>query len=364
MSDGISGQQNSDDDFDRALRELTEGTAAEPRFREASAAERARRAKELARQQAKRTRKRAGRSRGQGRAERDHGRATRWTGLGVLLVVAAVGGFLWLEFGPRTATTTGTAVAPVTSVTADSGPPADPFASSPADSWADGTAGIVIPAARPVGGFTAAQVAAAYQTTRKLLMAGDLDHQTLLGGPPTAYADLLTSEQRAQFLGALNKEGANAAGRPVSTRMWVMSFAPGSSQLIGNVIKVQGTMSAKSVDDSGTTALAVTVNYLFVYPIEPPGDPADWMRFVAHQYGSFDFAQWDDPGGPIQPWNQTIVGHAGGRCGSTDGYQHPDYPGERASGAGGTQTGPAVNPYSLATSVPGGSAVCGNSTGT
>jgi hypothetical protein len=221
----------------------------------------------------------------------------------------------------------------------------------------------VIPAAKPAGNFTAAQVEAAYQTTRKLLIAADLNHPTLLGGAPTAFADLLTSQQRALFLAGLNKKGANTGGYPLSTRMWVMSFAPGSSQLVGSVIKVRGTMSAKSVSDSGITALAVTVDYLFTYAIEPPGAPADWMRFLAHHYGSVDFAQWYDPGGPLQPWDQTITGHSGIRCGSTDGYQHPDYPSERASGAGGTQSGPALSPYSSATDVPGGGAVCGRSTG-
>jgi hypothetical protein len=60
----MSGRrQYSDDEFDRALRELAEGTAGEPRFREPSAAERAGQAK----QQAKRARKQSRRGRGRGR---------------------------------------------------------------------------------------------------------------------------------------------------------------------------------------------------------------------------------------------------------------------------------------------------------
>jgi hypothetical protein len=356
----MSGQQRfSDDEFDRALRELAEGTAGEPRFREASAAERARQAK----QQAKRARRQAKPRRRRGRAE--HGPATAWTSVGVVLVLAAVGAFAWLQLRHPSTTATGTRVAPTVAMAASAAdPPADPFAGTPANTWADGARGIVVPAAKPVGNFTAAQVEAAYKTTRNLLIAADLNKPTLLGSAPTAFADLLTSEQRAQFLSGLNKKGANKVGDPLSTRMWVMSFAPGSAQLVGSVVKVQGTMSAKSVSESGTTALSITVNYVFTYAIEPPGAPTDWMRFLAHKYGSFDFAQWDDPGGPLQPWNQTSIGHAGIRCGFTDGYQHPDYPSERSSGAGGTQSGPAINPYSGATAVPGGGAVCGRTTGT
>ena len=355
----MSGQQqhSDDDEFDRALRELAEGTAAEPRFREPSAAERER----LAEEQARQARKRARRRRRRPRTERGRGPTTRWTSAGVIIAVAAAGGFAWLLLRPGSTTATGSAVVPAV---AQSGPPADPFAGTSADGWADGAAGIVIPAAKPAGGFTAAQVAAAYQTTKKLLIAGDLNQSTLLGGAPTAFADLLTSEQRADFLAGLDTKGVNAGGRPVSTRMWVMSFAPGSTELIGSVIKVEGTMSAKSVSYEGTTALAVIVNYLVAYPIEPPGDPADWMRFTAHQYGDLYFESWDNQDGPLQPWDQTIVGHDGSQCGSTDGYQHPDYPSMRESAPAPTESGPVLSPYSTATAVPGGGAVCGRSTGT
>src|SRR5690348_5000533 len=46
------------------------------------------------------------------------------------------------------------------------GPPADPFAGTPAEHWADGAAGITIPAAKAHGPYSAAQVRSAYQTTR------------------------------------------------------------------------------------------------------------------------------------------------------------------------------------------------------
>jgi hypothetical protein len=142
----------------------------------------------------------------------------------------------------------------------------------------------------------------------------------------------------------------------------IASFAPGSAEFIGNVIKVHGTMSAGTAREAGGVVLAVTVDYLFAYAVEPPGRPADWMRVVDHQYGSVDFAPWDDPGGPLEPADQTIIGNAGITCGTTDGYIHPAYPSQRSSGA--AQSGPAVNPYSSATSVPGGGAVCGRTSGT
>jgi len=330
MSDGMSGQpRDSDDEFYRAVRELAAGAAA-------------------------------------GQAKREAGRARKraWTA-GVVIVLAAVGTFGWLQLRHPSTVSAGRSTPPtiasVAPTIADAASPALPFAGTPAQTWADDAAGIVVPAAKPVGNFTAAQVEAAYQTSRKLLIAGNLNKATLLGGPPTAFAGLLTSQQRADFLGRLNTKGVDKAGRPLSTRVEVTSFAPGSAELIG-VIKVQGSMSAKSVVFAGSTALAINVNYLFAYAVEQPGNPTDWTRVVAHQHGSFDFAPWGDPGGPLTPWDDTGGDHAGALCGSTDGYLRPDYPSESASAAGPTPSGTFMNPYSNAGAD--GSAVCAQTTHT
>ena len=91
-----------------------------------------------------------------------------------------------------------------------------------------------------------------------------------------------------------------------------MSFAPGSTRLIGSVVKVEGTMSAKSVSVSGTTALAITVNYVFTYAIEPPGS-----RPTGCGFSRTSTAASNSRGGTIwatgsSRWISTIIGHAGG----------------------------------------------------
>ena len=373
----------AEDDFDRALRELTQGKAGAAKFREPSAAERAKAAKkqsELANRQARAARRQTGRRQGYGQSDgwrggvrhdvpvgRRGGRGKRAAAVIVPLALVAAALFGWREFSgslaSRTATDT-SGLSPVAPLTQSDGSPADPFASTPADSWADGAAGIVIPAAKPVGPFSAAQVATAYATVKKLLTADLLDKKTILGGPPTAYAQFLTTQQRSQFLAGLNTRGTQKNGEPLSTRRWVVSFAPGSAELIGSVLKVHGGMTAQAIHESGTVVLAINVDYIVTYPIEPPGQPSDWMRVVAHQYGLFAFAPWDDPGGPLEPWDQTIVGTAGDQCGSTDGYLHPDYPSLRLTpGAAGTP-GPTVNPYAPPTREPSGSPACGGAANT
>jgi len=241
------------------------------------------------------------------------------------------------------------------------GPPSDPFAGTPAEAWADGAAGIVIPQAQQTGPYTAAQVQAAYETTRQLLIAAHLDPQTLNGGLPVAYANLLQPLVRNAFWANLNTVGVNNDGAPLSTRAWVTSFAPGTTVLIGNVIKVAGTMSAQPETNpliEGGQALDIVVNYRFVYPVEPPGDPGAWMRVVGIASGKVRFSPSSN-GGPLLPWDDTAPAVAGARCDSVDGYVHPDYangPPENVQASG-----PPFDPYDL-NEVPAG--YCQETTGT
>jgi hypothetical protein len=234
-------------------------------------------------------------------------------------------------------------------------PPADPFAGTPADQWANGAAGIVTPTAGPVGGYTKAQVESAYQTTRKLLIAANLNRTILLGGPPTAFADLLTNDQRKQFVAGLDKLGLNKQGEPVSTREMVTSFAPGGTQLIGDAIKAHGTMRAQAGN--------VDVDYIFVYPIEPPGQPTRWMRVVVQASGYVAFADWAGAATSFEPWVEYTGSVAGVVCGTTDGYVHPDYPNNSPAGTGPTASpsGTAIDPYAMGNT---GTSGCHPTTGT
>lgn len=201
------------------------------------------------------------------------------------------------------------------------------------------------PTAKPVGQFTAAQVATAYATTRKLLIAAALNRQTLLGGAPAAFASLLTKQQRTEFLANLNKTGLRDNGTSLSTRIWVASFAPGTTRLIGSVIKTHGMMSARAGTDKGNPVLIVRVNYRFVYPVEPPGAPARWMRVVGQITGSVEFGDWAQASTPFEPWVLFGVASAGVDCGEPDGYIHPAYPEGTPSKV--QPSGPALDPYSM-----------------
>lgn len=152
-------------------------------------------------------------------------------------------------------------------------------------------------------------------------------------------------------------------GFALGTRGWVTSFAPGTTRFVTTVVKVHGSMSAGETVSSGRTVLRVKADYLFVYAIEPPGHPEDWMRIVVQDADILDFAQWDDPGGLLEPWALSVGGStAGGQCGMPDGYVHPAYPNGARTGV--RPSGPPIDPYAPAPSPTSTSYVCQATTGT
>jgi hypothetical protein len=374
------GQPDSPDDIDKRLREIDEELRQPAKFKELSAAERARKPRLRDRRTARKLRKpvqghapvpvpdhwRSGPARPQ-RTSSGHGKA--WS---LLIAVVVIGGLIaaGIEL-PKLALHKAPSGAPSAPATPSSRPTtaagvsslpsptvAAPFLGTPAQSYPDGAAGIVIPPAHQVGSYSAAQVEAAYQTTRRLLIAASLNTRALGGDTPNAFARLLIPRQRTQFLVGLDKTGLNAKGGERSTRTWVIAFAPGT-ELVGTVIKVHGTMQASTYSSDGSPLLRIEVNYLFVYAVMEPGVPSSLMRLVVHDEGPVSFGTFDDPGGPLEPWWQMVNTIAGIKCGATDGYIHPQFP---VSGPGKKRpTGSPVNPYDQNEPLYSG---CRNTTGT
>jgi hypothetical protein len=387
MSDEKAGPVPGEDALDRALRELTEGSAGDARFREPSAAERAAAARKLSRQaarQAKATEKAARtgtRKRAKAVAELAGNPADGWRGgyrydvpaaearrrragrrvvqsVAWIVSIAILGCLLWFAqskgvFGRSVASggndtqlVTNGAVPSTSLGTAGAAvePPADPFAGTPADSWANGAAGIVTPAAAAHVPYSKSQVAQAFAMTRKFLMAANLDPATLAGGAPGAFAGLLLPAERSTFIADLNKMGADKQGYTLSTRALLTSFAPGTTTLIGKDIKVQGAMTASVVTGADRQPeLHVNVDYRFVYAVEPPGKPADWRRVVVIVGGYVAFGDWQSASTSFAPWTELHNSFAGVRCDVRDGYIHPAYPGGPADT---TPRKGAVDPYS------------------
>ncbi len=209
----------------------------------------------------------------------------------------------------------------------------DPFAGSPEEHFADGSAGIVLPPGHAIAGYTATQVSLAYIVTKHLLAAANLDVQTLQGGPPFAFAGLLIPNQESYFAQNLTRTGVAPNGRAESTRAWVTSFTPGSLTLVGGVIKVHGRMTAITATDGGRHVLRIHADYVFVYPVQRAAQPATRMRIVVLVVADADFARWATAGGPFQvrwlPVGRGVSANA--RCDAKDGFIQPNFTGAASS---------------------------------
>jgi len=272
-------------------------------------------------------------------------------GRSALAILFAVALLAAISFGahrllqPRTPGTPGTASSPAPSLR-PLFTTANPFAGSSANAYADGAAGIVLPVAHPVGQYSSAQVTAAYVTVKAMLVAAMLNWPTMYGHKPTALGRLLISQQRSWFYDHLTKPIKPGKGPGWLSWEWVTAFAPGTD-VVGRVVKVQGLpMTAKVVTVNQHPALQVYADYIFVYAVQQPGVVASRLRIVAQEYATIRFAQWNDPGGSLEPWISDFgASYAGARCGTTDGLVHPAFP---ALGPGRVPpSGPPVNPYKL-----------------
>lgn len=375
MGTWSEGSPNDPGEIDPLFRELERELGRPARFVEPSAAERARKptkkmgrraarkAKKLRKpvqeprsgQQAARTRSQAT---GSGRARPPAAGDGRGRSLlaAAIVVVFVAGAVFWIfklktsESADQKPVTNGATPSGQHVVSSTPTPTlANPFAGTPAASYADGALGIVIPAAHPVGTYSAAQVAAAYRRTKKMIIAARLDETTLHGGSPNAFADMLISQQRAQFISQLDKIGLTSSGFQASSRTWVTSFAPGTAQLVGKVIKVHGDMYATTGRNGSFHVLRVHADYLFVYAVERPGQPATLMRIVVRDVVDVDFAAYTVPGGPLEPWWRPEGGGvAGARCDVNDGFVHPQFPNGAPDKV--KPTGAPVDPYDQSTS--------------
>lgn len=134
-----------------------------------------------------------------------------------------------------------------------------PFAGTPAAGWVDGADGIAVPPARPVGGYSSAEVADALARTKEVLTVAHLGQAMLIGHNPTAYVALLAPNARGQERASIGGGADPDEGGEVTL------FAPGF-HLLPVPVKVNGSMTV-TTDAHGQ--LVVHANYVFAYPFAP-----------------------------------------------------------------------------------------------
>lgn len=216
---------------------------------------------------------------------------------------------------------------------------ADPFAGSPAEKYADGAAGFVMPKAKAIGGVSKKDVAKAMDRTRDLMAAAYLDHKTLAGGKPSAFMKLLDREQRVWYRKNLDRKKPDKDD--FDSRGWVISFAPKTAQLSTDVIKVSGRTTLTKARKYGRRGALLKLNHLVVYAVHRPGQPATTVRLVAHPTGSvFVYREAGELVLWLENWGASSTP---ARCDVDDAFIHPSYADSAPDTVG--ASGPPSDPY-------------------
>jgi hypothetical protein len=140
----------------------------------------------------------------------------------------------------------------------------EPFAGTPAANYPKGAAGIRLPRAKAVPGFSAAQVAADLADVRTALIAARLDARMIDRHDPSELLKLLAPTSQA----SVKKEFGTNVGLAHVT--WIdprTPLAPDEQPRVSGRVSYAGTMQ------QGIPMLAVTTNFIWVYAFARPDHP-------------------------------------------------------------------------------------------
>lgn len=139
--------------------------------------------------------------------------------------------------------------------------PSSPFAGTPAQQFADGSAGLVLPAARAAGELQTADVALALYSVRRATQAANIERTVLGGTSLAAYLDAVGPETRHRLQEA--EVGAAATMLDFVTRF------PQSVAVTLDPPKVSGTFT---YEPEGTGAVRIEGRHVFAYTVRGAGE--------------------------------------------------------------------------------------------
>ncbi|MFB7592238.1 hypothetical protein [Streptomyces sp. NPDC056169] len=233
----------------------------------------------------------------------------------------------------------------------------DPFRGSPAARWANGTAGITIPAAKATGWLTKAEVQQALARTRDFLAASSLDPSVLRGGRPEKAISLMNPHQ--QDVRTFVSTALRTPSDDDDPRLLFSRFDPAQARLVGDAVRTRGRIT---YGEGKLGALEVTADVTFVYASAPAGGGDEVVRTIVRRE---TVVSWDDPRKvTTEEGTFTLLSYkthmTNGGCGKATGYFRPEF-GGGGSEAGSTD-GRTVDPYDRSTTMGEGHEGCGTAT--
>jgi hypothetical protein len=197
-----------------------------------------------------------------------------------LLVLLSLGAAYAFDLTHKAHPATASGTAPTNPATSST--PGRPFDSTPAAHWAEGAAGIIMPPAETVNGFSEATVAADLDIVRRALIAARLDPRMLVDHDPSTLVSLFAPSSRSAFTRILGGPS------PVVTRLSSGArLGPYQPRVSGD------TAFTVARNKDGLLALTIETNYVWAYAFENGRvavihDDVEWFFFRSEDVAPAD----------------------------------------------------------------------------
>jgi hypothetical protein len=193
------------------------------------------------------------------------------SGLGSVVVIVLIVGAI--KVVPSLLNTSGGSSHPTAAVPSGdsatstaSAAPTQPFQDTPAATYPEAEAGITMPAAKAVTGFTKAQVAAGLEKVKAALIAARLDPRMLVQRDNSKLIGMLAQDARS----GIRKDFTDG-----QFFMYATQIAPGFT-LTGDKVRVKGRVTFRATKENDIRLLEVITKFVWVYPfsgeLKEPGD--------------------------------------------------------------------------------------------
>ncbi|GIF20824.1 hypothetical protein BJ973_001270 [Actinoplanes tereljensis] len=171
-----------------------------------------------------------------------------------------------------------------TSAPPKTGRPGDPFAGTPAEKFPKGAAGIVLPKAKAIDGFTRAEVDWALKRVRDGLVAARLDQRMLVRHDPEPFLALLITQLRDDVRAWFRN------GQFETLATWT---DPAVKLDTKHGTRVSGRVTYRSYVANNVPTLQITTNFVWVYSFDT-GDPPlaavhDTIRWEFYKVAGVDW---------------------------------------------------------------------------
>ncbi|WP_236246380.1 hypothetical protein [Streptomyces sp. CC210A] len=223
----------------------------------------------------------------------------------------------------------------------------EPFRGSPALRWADGAAGIEVPEAKAVGGFSQKQVTQALAAVKELLVEANIKPATLRGEHPKAALDLLDPLQKDGR--GLMESGLRKPTKDADPVMLFSRFDPTETRVLRDLVKTRGRITYEKGETDGE--LLIRADFSFVYPVvKVKTGNREVDRSVIRReltFALYDPEEYETTPGKLFMVEWAMSSGNDDCARSVDGFLHPTFPSDRIGqpDTSAAPSGEAVDPY-------------------